>query len=163
MRTTQERYGMVYQIEPTENLSIIKEVLEHIDKDLAFNNKITKGFDLVFEKVFNGFHLFGLLKRKILQGDNKLIKAKAIERIKRLRNNKVKIELYDNCKLDFNGQMITLDDIKNKIENSKEYKTKQNDIKDFMNYEISIEIENEELYLSFKELKIIDKIKDLMK
>ena len=98
-----------------------------------------------------------------MQGDNKLIKAKAIERIKRLRNNKVKIELYDNCKIDFNGQIITLDDIKIKIENSKEYKIKHNDIKDFMNYEISIEIENEELYLSFKELKIIDKIKDLIK
>ena len=137
-KTTEDYRTVTNQVEPSENVNLIKEILEKINKDVLFKYNIVEIFYQFFENTLG--------KYNSINSTNKLFS----EQIGKLNQQKIKIELEYHWNEDFYGNKIKLDEIFEIIVNSDKFKNLNKYLKEEINYELCIEMKKEsnELYLS---------------
>ena len=137
-KTTEDYRTVTNQVEPSENVNLIKEILEKINKDVLFKYNIVE--------IFYQFYENTLGKYNSINSTNKLFS----KQIAKLNQQKIKIELEYHWNEDFYGNKIKLDEIFEIIVNSDKFKNLNKYLKEEINYELCIEMKKEsnELYLS---------------
>jgi 6-pyruvoyl-tetrahydropterin synthase len=162
-KTTQERYGMVYDIEVSENIKIIKAVTDSIDKDFILEQKISKGFITSFDIVYKGFDLIGVLQNKLTKEEMKVIRENCYKRIDRFTDRKIKIRYLPTTMVDFNDKPISIEECKNIIEKSKDFVNRNITLIKVLKMKMEIIYEENELYLRFVKSSIKDRFLEYIK
>lgn len=165
---TSERYGMIYTFQAEETVRIIDEYLCRVDVKEMFKQKLVHSFEIALERIIpdiliNGYmnHRFRITDSSMSKKEDKIFQ-KETDHYRDVRNEWEFKRLYRDVARLLSSKCLAflpekklieemgysdLEDVLKDLNDSKLFKSKNQNLQKFLKYKLKLEIRDDKVYL----------------